>query len=103
MNGHSMGKVFKVFLTTCAVAALVLVFGIQAAPLAIIRRPDELCIFPHSLCISDFIGTGTPTSTNDGHSIEFAVDEVLWGEAPSTNITVRERMPNGVVLHYRLG
>lgn len=50
---------------------------------------DRFSIFPHSLCNSDFICTGTPISTNNESSTEFAVDEILWGTAPSTNVTMR--------------
>lgn len=75
------------FFFTCA--TMVLCSGVHAAPWRNTGDPDELSIFPHSLCNSDFICTGTPTSTNDGHSAEFAVDEILWGASPSTNITIR--------------
>ena len=45
--------------------------------------------FPHQVAVSDLICTGMVLSTNDGHSAEFAVDEVLWGYAASSNITLR--------------
>ena len=72
-----------------ACVMMILCHGVHATPWRNTGRPDELSIFPHSLCNSDFICTGTPTSTNDGHSAEFAVDEILWGSSPSTNITIR--------------
>ena len=72
-----------------ACVMMIFCFGVHAAPWRNTGRPDELSIFPHSLCNSDFICTGTPTSTNDGHSAEFAVDEILWGSSPSTNIIIR--------------
>ena len=72
-------------------------------PLQIRGRPDELCVFPHLLCISDFICTGAPISTNDGLSVEFAVDEILWGAAQSTNITIREIIPCGGNQPFQLG
>ena len=85
-------------------ATLVLArLGSQATPLVCTDHPDELTIFPHSLCIADFICTGTPTSTNGGYSAEFAVDEILWGSAPSTNVTIRRDMPLGEGLGLQFG
>ena len=88
-----------------AAAVSVLDFGMSAAPWQNTsrNRPSDLCTFPHSLCIADFICTGTPTSTNDGRSAEFAVDEILWGTAPSTNITIRELITYGGSLPFQLG
>lgn len=77
--------------------------GSQAFPLVCTDRPDELTIFPHSLCIADFICTGTPISTNGGYSAEFAVDEILWGSAPSTNVTIRRDVPLGEGLGLQFG
>ena len=65
-----------------AFVTMVLCCVVRDAPWRNTGRPDELSIFPHSLCNSDFICTGTPTSTNDGHSAEIAVDEILWGSSP---------------------
>ena len=45
--------------------------------------------FAHQIAVSDLICTGTVVSTNDGRSAEFVVDEVLWGQAASSNITIR--------------
>ena len=80
----------KTLLVACTTTVAFLFCHVnQAAPLRYTSRPDELALFPHSLCNSDFICTGTPTSTNDGNSAEFAVDEILWGAAPSTNVTMQ--------------
>ena len=76
-------------------AFILFCLGSQATPLVCTGRPDELTIFPHSLCIADFICTGVPTSTNGGYSTEFAVDEILWGAASSTNVTIRSDVPLG--------
>lgn len=92
-----------------AFAAAISLFdsGMLAAPWRniAINRPHEFCTFPHSLCIADFICTGTPISTNDGRSAEFAVEEILWGTAPSTNITIRELITygGGGILPFQLG
>lgn len=90
---------------TIIFACIVAVSGfiIQAAPLVSTGRFDELSVFPHSLCISDFIFTGMPTSTNDGSSAEFAVDEILWGSAPSTNVTIRYFIPPDDRYKFQLG
>ena len=93
----------KASIFALAAAGLGISIVIHAAPLEIRGRPDELCVFPHSLCISDFICTGTPISTNDGLSAEFAVDEILWGTAPSTNITIRDKIPEGGNLPFQFG
>ena len=45
--------------------------------------------FVHQVAVGDLICTGTIVSTNDGRSAEFVVDEVLWGQAASSNITIR--------------
>ena len=88
----------------CAMAVFLLMGSkVSAAPMHVRGRPDELCIFPHSICIADFICTGTPVSTNDGHSAELAVEEILWGAAPSTNITIRQLIPVGGNLYFKYG
>ena len=50
---------------------------------------DVVANFAHQVAVSDLICTGTVVSTNDGRSAEFVVDEVLWGQAASSNITIR--------------
>ncbi len=59
-----------------------------------IKSEDSLQVylvnhFVHQVAVSDLICTGTVVSTNDGRSAEFVVDEVLWGQAASSNIMVR--------------
>ena len=49
----------------------------------------QLCLTPHQAGVCDLICTGQVLSTNDGHSAEVAVDEVVWGCAATSNITVR--------------
>ncbi len=49
----------------------------------------QLCLTPHQVGISDLICTGQVLSTNDGHSAEIAVNEVVWGSVVSSNITIR--------------
>ena len=48
-----------------------------------------LRLLPHQTGVCDLICTGQVLSTNDGHSAEVAVDEVVWGSAATSNITVR--------------
>lgn len=94
----------KTILVACATAEAFLFCHIsQATPLRYTSRPDELSLFPHSLCISDFIFTGTATTTNDGRTAEFAVDEILWGVASSTNVIIRKRLPLGENLEFQIG
>ena len=93
----------KYNISALTVAGVLFCLGSQAVPLVCTERPDELTIFPHSLCIADFICTGTPMSTNDGYSASFAVDEILWGAAPTTNVTVRSYVPMGDGLGFQLG
>ena len=45
--------------------------------------------FAHQVAVSDLICTGMVVSTNDGRSAEFVVDEVLWGQVATSNITIR--------------
>ena len=67
---------------------------VMAVPMSMYTSdPAELSVFPHLVCIADFIGTGTPVSTNDAFSTVFSVDEVLWGNASETNITIRHLYP----------
>ncbi len=55
---------------------------------------SKLCVFPHLIGIADFICRGTAVSTNDGFSADFAVDEILWGEPPSTtNVLIKNLTP----------
>ncbi|MBQ6926472.1 MAG: hypothetical protein IJQ73_17695 [Kiritimatiellae bacterium] len=75
-------------------AAVTMLFNSHATALPFgTSDPWELCIFPHLVCIADFIGTGTPVSTNDAFSTIFSVDEVLWGNASETNITIKHLYP----------
>lgn len=46
-------------------------------------------VMPHQVAVSDLICTGRVLSTNDGQSVEFAIDDLVWGTPPSTNITIR--------------
>ena len=50
---------------------------------------SQLCLLPHQAGVCDLICTGQVLSTNDGHSAEVAVDEVVWGSVTASNITVR--------------
>ena len=50
---------------------------------------EQLCLLPHHAGVCDLICTGMVLSTNDGHSAEVAVGEVVWGSAATSNITVR--------------
>lgn len=44
--------------------------------------------FPHQIGVADIICTGTVLTNNDEFA-ELSLNEVLWGYAPSSNITVR--------------
>ena len=71
---------------------------VMAIPLSMYTSdPSELSIFPHLVCIADFMGTGTAVSTNDGHSATFSVDEVLWGATSETDITIRHLDPRTAI------
>ncbi len=48
-----------------------------------------LRLLPHQAGVCDLICTGRVLSTNDGHSAEVAVDEVVWGSVATSNISVR--------------
>ena len=50
---------------------------------------EPLRLLPHQAGVCDLICTGQVLSTNDGHSAEVAVDEVVWGSVTASNITVR--------------
>jgi hypothetical protein len=54
--------------------------------------PVEL--MPHQVAVSDLICTGRVLSTNDGRSVEFAIDDLVWGTPPSTNITIKRIISN---------
>lgn len=50
---------------------------------------EQIEFLPHVIGVCDIICTGEVLSTNDGHSAKLAVDEILWGHLPSTNILIR--------------
>ena len=64
---------------------------------------SDIAIFPHLAGVADIIFTGTPVATNGYVSAEFTVDDVIWGSASGTNITVRDYAPDPHVTPYRLG
>lgn len=76
---------------------------VMAIPLSMYTSdPSELSVFPHLVCIADFIGTGTAVSTNDGLSAVLSVDEVLWGHPADTNMTIRHLYPQ-TTLDFQVG
>ena len=86
MRGHSLKGL--------SIISLSLIIGIRAA--GTVWPPfhyGDIAVFPHLVGIADFIFTGTPVATNGDASAEFIVDEVLWGNATGTNITVRDFSP----------
>ncbi len=50
--------------------------------------PVEL--MPHQVAVSDLVCTGRVLSTNDGRTVDFAIDDLVWGSPPSTNVTLEE-------------
>ena len=64
---------------------------------------SDIAIFPHLAGVADIIFTGTPVATNGYFSAEFTVDDVIWGSASGTNITVRDYAPDPYDPPYRLG
>ena len=64
---------------------------------------SHIAIFPHLAGVADIIFTGTPVATNGYVSAEFAVDDVIWGSAPGTNIIVRDYAPDPHDIPYQLG
>ncbi len=67
-----------------------------------IRMQVEL--LPHQIAVCDFICAGTVLSTNDGYSASLAVQEVVWGQTPTSNILVRcvdPAEPTGFLLNNK--
>ena len=86
----------------CLLTVFLLILDVAVArPAWLGRSPEErskgdlfasycaVKYFPHQVAVSDLICTGTVVTTNDGRSAEFVVDEVLWGQVASSNITIR--------------
>ena len=82
----------------CATICLLVCLRTLAIPMSMYTSDIlELSVFPHLVCIADFICTGTPVSTNDGCSAVFSFDELLWGKANGTNVVIRHLYPqNGI-------
>lgn len=53
----------------------------------------ELSLWPHQIGICDVACVGTVLSSNDIGHADLAVEDILWGNMPSTNITVENVYP----------
>ena len=61
-------------------------------------------LLPHQIAVCDFICAGIVLSTNDGYSASLAVQEVVWGQTPTSNILVRcvdPAEPTGFLLNNK--
>lgn len=49
----------------------------------------ELFLFPHQVAIADIVFSGTVVTNRGGGVAEFSVEELLWGNIPTSHISLR--------------